>query len=148
MDKPIITYHVLNMDDTYTKQNSVYAGTYTGDEALSVNLRIWNNFRGTEDVEDLEHFNIVARFLTEEDNALLPYISLAITDQIEIPGVIEDNALVGMFVDEVTLSGKANTGSDEYTSNYINVTVSFKADAGAYLKDHDLKSLVLDIVEQ
>ena len=36
MEKPIITYHVLNIDDTYTKQDSVYAGTYTGDEKLTI----------------------------------------------------------------------------------------------------------------
>lgn len=147
MDKPKITYHVLRTDNTYTKQSSVYAGTYTGDEALSVTFRIWNNYRGTEDVEDLGNFNIIARFLTEEDNALLPYISMAITDNIEIPCIVENNACVGTFVDPVILSGKANTGSSEYTQNYIPITVSFKAAAGAYLKDHDLKSLIIEIVE-
>jgi len=147
MDKPKITYHVLNTD-IYSKQDSVYAGTYTGDKALNINLRIWNNFRGTEAVEDLEDFSLVLHFLTEEDNALLQYISLSITDEIEIPCIIEENTVVGTFVDPVALSGQANTGSDTYTGNYINITVSFNAGAGAYLKDHDLKSLVLEIVEQ
>lgn len=147
MDQPKITYHLLNADNTYTKQSSVYAGSYTGNEAIEVNLRIWNNYKGTEDVEDLENFGIVARFLTEEDNALLRYISLAITDEIEIPSIVENNALVGTFVDPVTLSGQANTGSEEYTQNYIPITVTFNPAPGAYLKDHDLKSLVIEIVE-
>lgn len=147
MDQPKITYHLLNADDTYTKQSSVYAGTYTGNEAIEVNLRIWNNYRGTEDIEDLENFSIVVRFLTEEDNALLRYISLSITDEIEIPSIIENNALIGTFIDPVTLSGKANTGSEEYTQNYIPITVTFNPAPGAYLKDHDLKSLVIEIVE-
>lgn len=147
MEKPIITYHVLNTDQTYSKQDSVYAGTYTGNEALTVNFRIWNNYKGAEDVEDLQNFNLVLRFLTEEDNVLLKYISLAITDEIEIPVIVEDDALVGTFVDPVVLSGRANTGSDQYTGNYVNITVSFQAGVDAYLKDHDLKSLVLEIVE-
>ena len=147
MDAPKITYHILESIDTYVQQNNAYIGTYTGNEALTVNFRIWNNFRGTEDVEDLQNFNLVLRFLTEEDNALLKYISLAVTDEIDIPCIIENNALVGSFVDPVILSGQANTGSDEYVNNYINITVSFNAGAGAYLKDHDLKSLILDIVE-
>ena len=146
MDKPKISYHILNADDTYTKQNSVYAGTYTGNEELSVTFRIWNNYRGTEDVEDLENFNIVAHFLTEEDNALLPYLTIAVNDM-QLSSIIEDNAYVGTFVDPVVLSGSANTGSEEYAQNYIPVTVTFKADAGAYLKAHDLKSLVIEIVE-
>ncbi len=147
MNKPIISYHVLDIDDTYIKQDNIYAGTYTGDETLEVNLRIWNNYKGIEDVEDLHNFNLVLRFLTEEDNVLLKYISLAVTDEIEIPSIIEEDALVGTFVDPVILSGRANTGSDEYKKNYVNITVSFKAGAHTYLKDHDLKSLVLEIVE-
>lgn len=146
MEKPIITYHVLNTDQTYSKQDSVYAGTYTGSEALTVNFRIWNNYKGTEDVEDLQNFNLVLHFLTEEDNVLLKYITLAITDEIEIPRIIEDDALVGTFVDPVILSGRANTGSDQYKDNYVDITVTFQA-ADAYLKDHDLKSLVIEIVE-
>ena len=80
---------------------------------------------------------------------LLPYISLTInTTKETVSPIIENNTVVFSPIDALQLSGKANTGSDEYTSNYIDITVSFKADAGAYLKDHDLKSLVLDIVEQ
>ena len=148
MDKPIISYHILNADNSYTKQNSVYAGTYTGDEPLEVRLRIWNNYRGIENVEDLQNFNLVLRFLTEEDNALLKYIDLIDEKHnIQIPGTIEENAFVGIFFEPVVLSGSANTGSDEYNGNYIDIKISFKAGANAYLKDHDLKSLVLDIVE-
>ena len=147
MDNPKISYHVLNTDNTYTKQNSIYAGSYTGDEALSITFRIWNNYKGTEDIKDLENFNIVARFLTEEDNALLPYISMEITDDIEIPCIVEQNACIGTFVDPVVLSGSANTGSDEYIHNYIPITVTFNPTNGTYLKDHDLKSLIIEIVE-
>ena len=150
MDNPKITYHVLNSDDTYTKQNSVYAGTYTGDEAVEVKLRIWNNFRGTEDIEDLDNFNLVLKFLTEEDNALLKYIDVDYKkgdEEWRTTPILENNALVCPFVEPVTLYGYANTGSDTYNSNYVDITVSFNPGAGAYLKDHDLKSLVLDVVE-
>ena len=148
MDKPKISYFVQADTGLYTKQNSAYIGTYTGTETLSVNLRIWNNYRGTEDVEYLENFNLILYFLTEEDNALLKYITLTETTRDrEIPVTLEEDTLVGRFLDPVILSGKANTGSVEYTNNYIDITVSFKTGAEAYLKDHDLKSLVLDIVE-
>lgn len=147
MERPIITYHVLDSSDTYVKQNSVYAGTYTGDDILRVKLRIWNNYKGTEAVQDLENFNLMLHFLTEEDNALLPYIELSITDKTTLLPIIENKALIGTFPDPVKLSGGANTGSEEYIKNYINITVAFKAGADAYLKDYDLKSLVLEIVE-
>ena len=146
MDKPKITYHILDSTDSYIQKYNTYMGTYTGDEPLTVNFRIWNNFRGTTDVADLGNFNLVVRFLAAEDNMLLQYISLSVTNDIEIPCVVEDNALVGTFFQPVTLSGQANTGADEYTANYINITVTFDA-PGIYLKDHDLKSMVLDIAE-
>jgi len=147
MDKPKISYFIQKDETTYSKQDSAYIGTYTGTEELSVNLRIWNNYRGTEDVEDLENFNLVLYFLTEEDSALLPYVTLSITDDIEIPSVIEENVLVATFFNPITLSGKKNTGSIDYARNYVNITITFDAGAEAYLKDHDLKSMVLEIAE-
>ena len=65
MDNPKITYQVLNkIDDVFYEQNETYAGTYNGRDPLSVTIRIWNNFGGTEDVEDLTNFNLTLRFLT------------------------------------------------------------------------------------
>lgn len=149
MERPIISYHVLDVDNKYVKRDSVYAGTYTGDDNIYVNVRIWNNFQGTEDVDTLYNFNLVLRFLTEEDNSLLKYITLADnTNDMEIPTALEQNALVGTFLENVSLSGKANTGSSQYKENYVDILITFNAPYDAYLKDHDLKSLVLEIVER
>jgi len=147
MDKPQISYFVLTSDNLYARLQTVYAGSYTGDGPLSVNLRIWNNYQGTEDVEDLKNFNLVIRFLTEEDNALLPYVTVAVTDSMELPSIVEKNAAVFHFVDPISLSGEANTGSDEYYNNYVDITVTFDTGDDVYLKDHDLKSMVLEIAE-
>lgn len=149
MEKPIISYHVLDIDNNYVKRDSVYAGTYTGDDNIYVYVRIWNNFQGTEDVEDLQRFNLTLRFLTEEDNALLKYITLADnTNDMEISTAVEENTLIGTFLENISLSGVANTGSAEYKENYIDILITFSAPYDTYLKDHDLKSLVLEIVEQ
>ena len=147
MDKPQISYFVLTSDEMYERLQTVYAGSYTGDEPLSVNFRIWNNYQGTEDVEDLENFNLVIRFLTEEDNALLQYVTVAITDSEELPSILERDAAIFHFMDPVSLSGEANTGSDEYFNNYVDITVTFDTGGEVYLKDHDLKSMVLEIAE-
>lgn len=147
MDKPKITYHILDTADTYIKKNNTYIGTYTGDEPLTVSFRIWNNFRGTEAVEDLENFTLVLRFLTEEDSALLPYLSAIVGDEIIDDPIIENKAVIIQLAKPRILSGRANTGSDEYVDCYLPVTISFDPGTDIYLKDHDLKSLVLDISE-
>lgn len=151
MQKPIISYHVLDVDNKYVKRDSVYAGTYNGDDNIYVHVRIWNNFQGTEDVDTLYNFNLSLRFLTEEDNALLKYTTLSyIVDdsEMEIPGTIEQNALVGVFPENVSLSGHANTGSSQNKDNYVDILITFNAPYDAYLKDHDLKSMILEIVER
>ena len=145
MDKPIITYHVLK-DDIFTKQSSYYAGTYTGDNEIVVRVRIWNNYRGTTAVEDLSDFNLSLHFLTKEDNALLPYIKIETTNG-ELNHIEEEDAWIWMFDKPPVLKGSANTGSEENKSNYTSIVIRFKPGRGVYLKDHDLKSLVLEIVE-
>ena len=146
MDNPKITYQVLNkIDDVFYEQNETYAGTYNGRDQLSVTIRIWNNFGGTEDVEDLTNFNLTLRFLTVEDSVLLQYVKFMTIDDTEIPSILESETLIGNFSSFV-LSGQANTGSEEYSTNYIDFKVVLNVPENTYIKDYDLKSMVLDIV--
>lgn len=146
MDNPKITYQVLNkIDDVFYEQNETYAGTYNGRDPLSVTIRIWNNFGGTENVEDLTNFNLTLRFLTVEDSVLLQYVKFKTIDDIEIPSILESETLIGNFSSFV-LSGQANTGSEEYSTNYIDFKVVLNVPENTYIKDYDLKSMVLDIV--
>lgn len=146
MDNPKITYQVLNkIDDVFYEQNETYAGTYNGRDPLSVTIRIWNNFGGTEDVEDLTNFNLTLRFLTVEDSVLLQYVKFMTIDDTEIPSILESETLIGNFSSFV-LSGQANTGSEEYSTNYIDFKVVLNVPENTYIKDYDLKSMVLDIV--
>ena len=146
MDNPKITYQVLNkIDDVFYEQNETYAGTYNGRDPLSVTIRIWNNFGGTEDVEDLTNFNLTLRFLTVEDSVLLQYVKFKTIDDIEIPSILESETLIGNF-SSFTLSGQVNTGSEEDSTNYIDFKVVLDVPENTYIKDYDLKSIVLDIV--
>jgi len=147
MNKPNIIYQVLKTNDVYVQQDSMYVGTYTGDNPITVDLRIWNNYKGEEDIEDLKNFNIVVHFLTKEDNALLPYLTAEITGKELLSPIIEQDAVVFSFSEPQTLKGLANTGSIEDIQNYIDITLSFSVPEEVYLKDRDLKSLVLEIVE-
>ena len=146
MDSPKITYQVFSkIDEVFYEQNETYAGTYNGKDPLSVKIRIWNNFAGTEDVEDLSSFNIVLKFLTLEDSVLLQYIKAYDTEDIEFNSILESESLVINFPDTV-LSGQANTGSEEYNSNYIDIKIVLDIEENTFIKDHDFKSLILDIV--
>ena len=146
MDNPKITYQVLNkIDDVFYEQNETYAGTYNGRDPLSVTIRIWNNFGGTEEVEDLTNFNLALRFLTVEDSVLLQYVKFMTIDDTEIPSILESETLIGNFSSFI-LSGQANTGSEEYSTNYIDFKVVLDVPENTYIKDYDLKSMVLDIV--
>ena len=66
-------------------------------------------------------------------------------DDTEIPSILESETLIGNFSSFV-LSGQANTGSEEYSTNYIDFKVVLNVPENTYIKDYDLKSMVLDIV--
>jgi hypothetical protein len=149
MDDSKITYYIKDSENQYIRQHSTYAGTYTGDKPLEVDIRIWNNYCGIEDVADFNNFNIVLSFLTVEDNALLPYITVILSGRRNevLSPIIENQTAVFSSSEPLILKGTANTGSDNDLDNYIDVTISFQMAPDAYLKDHDLKSLVMDVVE-
>lgn len=147
MDNAKITYFIKDLNKNYIQAEQAYVGTYTGEKALSFDLRIWNNYKGIDNVKDLNNFNIVLSFSCKEDSALLPYIKMAIANKTEIPVSIIGESAVGTFLEKVILSGTANDGADTNSDNFIDITISFNAEDSSVLKDHDLKSMYIELVE-
>ena len=44
MDEPKITWYAkLSSDVEFNQTNEIYAGTYTSDNEIKVNIQMWNN---------------------------------------------------------------------------------------------------------
>lgn len=146
MDKPRISWYSRIGDETYQPQSEFYAGTYTKEEKISVDIQIWNNRWGTEDVETLDNFSLNIYFDCLEDSALLQCCKVILGGMDELSLIISGQKATVSFPEKVKLSGVKNDGSSANSrENYIMITFEFSA-LEYRLKENDLKSLYFEIV--
>lgn len=149
MDKPVLTWYTkMGSDKSYSDASTgLYAGTYTGEKPVSINIQLWNNRWGEEDVEDLKDFSIKFSFKDTEDSSLLGFCSVIVndTDIRELKKTGRHGIL--SFGEDYYLSGKANDGSSKNSrENFLQMLFTFSTN-GELLKEADLKTLYLEIVE-
>lgn len=149
MDKPKITWCAkLREQEKFETSNEFYAGTYMDSTPLVVDIQLWNNRYGIEDVENLKNFDVEFYFDNMEDEKLLDYCTISITGREQITFKrINDRAVI-QFPDAQVVSGAKNNGdtADAY-ENYIPLTFKFAA-AGKCLKENDLKSLHFEVIQR
>lgn len=148
MEAPKIEwYSKTGSDEKFAQDNDIYAGTYTKGHPISVDMQLWNNRWGTEDVEALEDFYINMYFKDKEDASLFEYCTVVLNSG-EILGMERTkDKMTLVFPKAVTISGQKNDGTSKNNpNNFISLQFIFKAD-DVELKEHDLKSLFLEIVK-
>lgn len=151
MDEPKITWYAkLSSDTDFNKTNEIYAGTYTPDNSINVNLQIWNNRWGTVDVNSLTNFLINVYFADTEDNCLFDYCSIVLNNSDVLN--IKKSGTVGVleFPEAITLSGTQNDGTTvNNPDHYILLDFIFKIpdNVNVQLKENDLKSLFFEIIQ-
>lgn len=148
MDKPNITWYARIGDEAYAAHKEFYAGTHTKEEKISVDMQIWNNRWGTEDVEALSDFTLNMYFDSLEDSALLQCCKVIMGGSDELPLIISGQKATVSFPDEVVISGLKNDGTSvNCKKNFIVLTFEFSA-PDYRLKENDLKSLYFEIIPQ
>lgn len=151
MNEPIISYSAkISTNSTYKDDvNELYGGTYTNTNPIKIDIRIWNNRYGLEDVRDLENFYIKLQFGSFEDSSLLNYVKLSHKGIADLSMNTRDNCRIGTFLDnDVVIKGTKNNGTDLDKNNYVDLELLFEIDdENVFLKYQDLKELYLEIVE-
>lgn len=144
MEESIITWYVKE-DDIFTSKDEFNAGAYSNKKPISVDLQVWNNRWGVNDVEDIESPVLTIYFDSYEDASLLKFCKVYINKGEELPMIIRDNQAHASI--SRVLSGKQNDGEEGKESNkknYIDIHIEF--DAGdSRLKENDLKKLFFEI---
>ena len=143
------TWYAKTLADTkYSTEQRIYAGTYTDNNRITVDIQLWNNRWGTEDVDDLIDYDIAFFFDRLEDSALLDYCSIYKDETKPVSYHVTGKKAVLEFETMPTLSGGKNSGSSiEDTDNYLQLRFVFSA-VGERLKDNDLKSLYFEVLER
>ncbi len=148
MEKPIISYSAkISSNSTFQEDiEEIYGGTYTNENPIEIDIRIWNNKYGIEDVEDLEDFDISLKFESLEDKSLIDYIYLSHKNVADLSMNTLGDERIGAFVSSVILSGAKNNGLESDKNNYVDLKLTFNiGDKSISLKNQDLKSLYLKI---
>lgn len=144
MTSPKISWYVLeSYDEEYEyvpkKKHEEEESLMPGD-TMHVNMQIWNNRNGYEDVSDAIDARIVLYFKNYEDNFLLNLCKFKVGG-----GEYQDISIDidrGYF-DLGTISGKSNNGSELNTENFYNVELKM-GPVPSNVKS-ELKDLILDI---
>ena len=148
--EPIISYSAkIHSFEGYDDTNELYGGTYTKNNPIAIDIRIWNNKYGVVDVEDLRDFSLVFYFENYEDNALLKFLNVEYENPQDFQLSVSDDSATGTFFNDVIISGRANNGDDADTINYLDLYLEFKLpDETISLKQLDIKSLYMEVIRQ
>ena len=149
MTGPLITYSAKIHDhEKYSDTLDLFAGTYTPNTPIAVDIRIWNNKYGIFDVEDLKDFALNFYFSDFEDKTLLEYLKVTYNNLEEMKMTVSNGIATGTFFDSVTISGKANNGEENDRENYLDLLLELDIpDKSVQLKNEDMKSLFVEILK-
>lgn len=120
MAGPKITWQVY--EDDYNEyipaRNYTEEGSYTNGQSIVRRLRVWNNYAGVKDVDDMNNCNLILSFKNFEDNFLLYLIAVRVNQGEYVTPIIDTDKGVVKLGD---LSGLANDGSTANSSNYFDI---------------------------
>jgi hypothetical protein len=144
MKEPIITWFVKNEEENFIPREEYNAGIYTKGKKLIVEMQVWNNRWGIEDVDDLKNPVINLYFETLEDSVLLNMCKISV-DEVENMPLIITGQKASVFINK-DIKGTQNNGDQEESNlNFINIKFEFEA-PNYRLKENDLKNLYFEIV--
>lgn len=125
MKNPRVSWQVLeeiaqNEFEYSTFKNYTEEDSLTPGRTLKKTIRVWNNYLGTEDIQDIKDATLVLGFKTYEDNFLLNLIKVSI-DGSELQELEVD--MNGGTIFFGNLSGATNNGKEANHTNYKTIDI-------------------------
>ena len=126
MNAPRISWQILepvSIDDYEYVQYKSYTeeGSFIPGDIITKTIQVWNNYLGTEDVQDAKDCSLVIAFKNFEDNFLLNIMDVKISGRENETMTIDvDRGVIGIG----DLSGIANTGTSGHNMNYRTIELS------------------------
>ena len=147
--KPIISWYAKKISDAkYSVEPRFYAGKYSDNDPIVVDIQLWNNRWGTTTVPDLTNYDICFFFDRIEDSSLLEYCNVLLNSTDSLLFSVSGNKAILEIENKPVLKGTKNNGSSaDNPDNYLQLRFVFSA-TGTRLKDNDLKSLYFEVIER
>ena len=126
MNSPRISWQILDqvaVDEYEYVQYKSYTeeGSFIPGDVITKTIQVWNNYLGTEDVQDALNCSLVAAFKNFEDNFLLNLMRIKVHGRENLELEIDVDRGVIPIGD---LSGIANSGTNGYDENYRTIELS------------------------
>lgn len=149
MASPKISWYAkLLSDERYSVDHRFYAGKYTDNDQIVVDIQLWNNRWGSTTVNDLKDYDICFFFDRVEDSALLDMCTIVYNNANTVSFNVSGRKAILQMDDKPVLKGTKNNGSSaDNPNNFMQLRFIFDA-SGERLKDNDLKSLYFEVLER
>jgi hypothetical protein len=126
MNGPRISWQILDqvaIDEYEYVQYKTYTeeGSFIPGDIITKKIQVWNNYLGTEDVQDALDCALVVGFKNFEDNFLLNLMDIKVIGRENLKLEIDVDRGVISIGD---LSGVANTGTNSHETNYRTIELS------------------------
>lgn len=149
MASPKISWYAkLLSDERYSVEPRFYAGKYTDNNQIVVDIQLWNNRWGSTTVDDLKDYDICFFFDRVEDSSLLDMCTVVYNNASNVSFSVSGRKAILQMDNKPVLKGTKNNGSSaDNPSNFMQLRFIFDA-SGERLKDNDLKSLYFEVLER
>lgn len=141
MEKPIIRWFIKDIRG-FNEFEDYNAGSYTTDEAMIIEIQVWNNRYGLKDVKDIDNARLSISFERAEDNILLNFLDANVEENgFEKPDIMIDRCSIQIG----KLLGIKNDGISNIknSDNYKNLVLRF-SNMPSNLKS-GIKNMLLNI---
>lgn len=149
MASPKISWYAkLLSDERYSVEPRFYAGRYTDNNQIVVDIQLWNNRWGSTTVDDLKDYDICFFFDRVEDSSLLDMCTVVYNNASTVSFSVSGRKAILQMDNKPVLKGTKNNGSStDNPNNFMQLRFIFDAN-GERLKDNDLKSLYFEVLER
>lgn len=149
MAKPKVSWYAKKLsDEKYSVDSRFYAGKYTDNDQIVIDIQLWNNRWGNETVDDLKDYDICFFFDRIEDSALLDMCNIIYNNMYSVPFNVSGRKAILSMEEKPVIKGTRNNGSSaDNPNNFLQFRFIFNGN-GERLKDNDLKSLYFEVLER
>ena len=138
--EPIISWYIQD-DNEYAQYDNYYLGAFNYQEKIILNIQVWNNRYGEDEVDSIDNAKLLLYFNNAEDVFILNYSKIYVAGTPIKPTIEIDRGYANIG----KLSGSINDGLDttKNKNNFKDIQIVF-SNLPANLRQ-GLKEMFLDI---
>lgn len=137
MNEPNISWYILNENNEELPPEDFYAGNYKYGEYLDLDIRLWNNRWGDEDIQSAKNIIFEISFANIEDSIMFRQLEVK-EHGIPLKGFEDGNTMKFRLKKELSGS-KHSMNESENIKNFVDINLQI-------LVEHGLKRSIKNMI--